>query len=593
MNVRWVRSRRLAPRGPWRWLAVSVALTLLAACAPASAAVQSAATRSADPQYRATIVRTAYGIPHITARDFGSLGYGYGYALASDNLCTMAAGYLTVEGQRSRYFGAGAMVPDTPFTNLQSDLFWQSVIDHHLIGRLLAVRTGPGAIGPRLRQLIQGYVAGYNRYLASVGGPAGVPDPTCRGQAWVRPITTLDAYLLIYQALDQNGQAGTIAGVATAQPPSGSAAVRATAPVTAAALTARAASVRRTAPGSAGLPSRQQLRALGELLRRPSLTGGQGSNAIAVGSAGTRSHRHGILLGNPHYPWQGVSRFYQVQLTIPGQLNVEGATLFGLPLVIIGFTATMAWSLTVSPAWTVTPYQLALVPGHPTEYVVDGKPVAMTRQKVTVRARSAGGVIKLVHRTLWSTRYGPVIARFEGQPLPWTATTAFALADANAGNLRALSDFLATDRARSAAQELSILKRYEGLPFVNTIAADSAGHALYASILAIPDVTDAMAARCDTALGQVSFAEGGPPVLDGSRSSCAWGTDRDSVVPGIFGPAEEPVLMSRDFVENSNDSYWMTNPAHPLTGFPRIIGGAAPESRVPRAEISACAPAAR
>jgi acyl-homoserine-lactone acylase len=553
-----------------------MALAMLAACAPASAADQpTALPRSAEPQYQATIVRTAYGIPHITARDFGSLGYGYGYALASDNLCTMADGYITVEGRRSRYFGASASVPMTPFTNLQSDLFWQSVIDHHVIRRLLAIRTGAGAIGSRLRQLIRGYVAGYNRYLASVGGSAGVPDPTCRGKAWVQPITTLDAYLLIYQALDQDGQAGTIAGIATAQPPHGSvAAARATAPVTAAALTARAASVRRTAPGSAGLPSMQQLRQLGERLGVPGLSGGQGSNAIAVGSAGTSDHRHGILLGNPHYPWQGVNRFYQVQLTIPGQMNVEGATLFGLPLVIIGFTATMAWSLTVSPAWTVTPYQLALVPGHPTEYVLGGKPVAMTRQKVTVQTRSASGAIKLVHRTLWSTRYGPVIARFEGQPLPWTATTAFALADANAGNLRALSHFLATDQARSAAQELSILKRYEGLPFVNTIAADSTGHALYASILAIPDVTDAMAARCDTALGQASFAEGGPPVLDGSRGSCAWGTDKDSAAPGIFGPAEEPALMNRDFVENSNDSYWMTNPAHPLTGFPRIIGGA-------------------
>ena len=30
--------------------------------------------------------------------------------------------------------------------------------------------------------------------------------------------------------------------------------------------------------------------------------------------------------------------------------------------------------------------------------------------------------------------------------------------------------------------------------------------------------------------------------------------------------------MRRDFTENSNDSFWLTNPAHPLTGFPRIIG---------------------
>ncbi len=67
-------------------------------------------------------------------------------------------------------------------------------------------------------------------------------------------------------------------------------------------------------------------------------------------------------------------------------MNVEGATLFGIPLVVIGFTATMAWSLTVSTAWTVTPYQLTLVPGHPTEYVYHGRKVAMQRPEVTVEA---------------------------------------------------------------------------------------------------------------------------------------------------------------------------------------------------------------
>jgi len=31
---------------------------------------------ASGPGYQATIVRTAHGIPHITARNFGSLSYG-------------------------------------------------------------------------------------------------------------------------------------------------------------------------------------------------------------------------------------------------------------------------------------------------------------------------------------------------------------------------------------------------------------------------------------------------------------------------------------------------------------------------------------
>jgi acyl-homoserine-lactone acylase len=468
------------------------------------------------------------------------------------------------------------------FSNLDSDTFWQSVADRNLIPQLLAIRSGPSAIRPQVRQLISGYVAGYNHYLASIGGAPGVPDPTCRGKAWVKPITTLDAYLLVYQMVDLRGQAGDISGMTEAQPPAsttaasrdstGSARVAAGRIVAttamSAALSGGAASVMRIPPGKGGLPSASQLREMGNRLSGASV----GSNAIAVGSAGTRDHEHGMLLGNPHYPWTGIERFYEVQFTIPGTMNVEGATILGIPLIVIGFTSTMAWSLTVSTADTITPYQLALVPGHPTQYVYDGKPVAMTSQTVAVEVATGSGAVVPVSRTLWYTRWGPVTSALLGQPLKWTGQTAFALADANAGNLRILNHFLATDEAASAAQELSILAKYQGLPWVNTIAADSTGHALYADIGSFPHVTNAEANSCDTALGRSSFSAFGIPVLDGSRSSCAWGTDKDSAVPGIFGPSEEPSLMTREFVENSNDSYWMASPAHPLTGFPRIIG---------------------
>jgi len=560
-----------ARAGGWRLVAAGVAVGVAAVSLPVGAGPASA---GGVASYQATIVRTAYGVPHITARNFGSLGYGYGFALASDDLCTMAQTYVTVEGQRSRYFG-----PDAPVagiaggqsSNLESDIYWRSVIGSRLIPGLLAVRTGPGAILPQVRQLMAGYAAGYNRYLASVGGSTGVPDPTCRGKAWVKPITTLDAYLLVYQIVDLQGPAASPWEVADAQPPAAvspgpvaSGALSSSAP---AALSALAASVVRTAPGTGGLPTVSQLSRLGQ-----QAAASPGSNAIAIGSAGARDHQHGLLLGNPHLPWQGALRLYQVQFTIPGAVNVEGATLLGIPLVVIGFTNSMAWSETTTRSWTATPYQLTLVPGHPTEYVYNGRPVAMTSHTVTVPTLTASGAIAAVRHTVWSTRYGPVIAGYAGPPFPWTTATAFALADANAGNLRILNHFLATDQAQSAAAELSVLKKYQGLPWVNTTVTDATGHALYADVLTVPHVTNAQAARCDTALGQVAFAQSDLPILDGSRPSCAWGSDPDSAVPGIFGGNEEPVLMRRDFVENSNDSYWLANPRHPLSGYPQIFG---------------------
>src|SRR4029077_5457584 len=99
----------------------------------------------------------------------------------------------------------------------------------------------------------------------------------------------------------------------------------------------------------------------------------------------------------------------------PGTINVEGATVIGIPLVVIGFTASMAWSETTSRSWTATPSQLTLVPGHPTEYVYNGRAVTMTGQTVTVPTRSAG----TIRHRVWFTRYGPVIDFYQGPSLPW------------------------------------------------------------------------------------------------------------------------------------------------------------------------------
>src|SRR5437764_10904665 len=227
-----------------------------------------------------------------------------------------------------------------------------------------------------------------------------------------------------------------------------------------------------------------------------------------------------------------------MQLTIPGQVDVTGAALYGVPAINIGHTATVAWSHTVSTAFRFTPYQLTLVPGDPTSYFQDGQPVAMDPRTVSVMAKQPDGSLAKVTRTLWWTRYGPVFDNLVGVPLPWTPTTAFAIRDANVDNFgRVLNHFFEVNQARTVADVLRILKTYEGIPWVNTIAADRWGHALYADIGTIPNVTDSEAQTCDTALGQATFADLGLPVLDGSRTACDWATDADSVVPGIFGPS--------------------------------------------------------
>lgn len=513
-------------------------LTGLASPAPAA---------DAGPHYRVTIARTENGTPHITAPDYGSLGYGYAYAFATDDICTMADDYVTVDAQRSLSFGAdstyAARGNGTTPNNLNSDVFWQTVIDDHRVERLVAAPFPQGP-RPEIVDLVHGYVAGWNRYLADVGGTDGISDPTCKGKPWVRPIDDATAWRRFYQLTLLASKGVVIDGIGSAQPPlPGSQTPAATAP-DAATLT----------------------RDFGERFKALAI----GSNAVAVGAAGTADHTHGLLLGNPHFPWLGTERFYQAQLTVPGQMDVEGASLYGVPIILIGHTADMAWSHTVSTAYRFTPYELKLTPGDPTSYLLDGVSTPMTARTVSVRTSASTSTT----RTLYSTRYGPVFTSLEGLPFPWTTSGAYAMRDVNEDGLGSLlNHFFDTDHTQSAAGELAVLDRYQGIPWVNTIVADRTGHALYADIGAVPNVTDTMARTCASpTLGLATFTALGLPTLDGSRAACDWATDADSTRPGIFGPSEQPHLFRDDYVTNSNDSYWLANPHAPLAAEPRIIG---------------------
>ncbi len=516
---------------------IALAVGLLALLAPASAAAQDG--------FDSTIRRTPHGVPHIEAKDFAGLGYGYGYALAEDNLCTIAEQYVTVRAERSRFFG-----PDATYTwrangstnrNLESDFTFKRIIDTGVVEGLIA-KGPPNGPRPEVREAVRGYTAGYNRYLRETG-VASLPDPACRGAAWVRPIEEIDVYRRFYQLALLASTGVALDGVGGAQPPT-------------------------PALPAPPLPVAGDFDALQDRLP----LGGIGSNAYGLGRDKTSTGK-GMLLGNPHFPWDGAERFYQAHLTIPGRIDVSGASLLGVPVVLIGHTRGLAWSHTVSTAFRFTPFELTLVPGSPTTYLVDGQPQQMTAHEVTVQARRPDGSLEPRSRTLYSTRYGPVFTSLLGLPLfPWTPAKAFALGDANAGNFRYLNHFFETNLAQSTREYDAVLRRNQGIPWVNSIGADSRGEAYYADISVVPHVTDAHAQTCNTALGQTTFTALRLPVLDGSRSACDWGRDGDALQPGTFGPGKLPSLFRRDYVTNSNDSYWLSNPAQPLTGFSRIIG---------------------
>ena len=484
---------------------------------------------------KAKIQRTKYGIPHITAKNIQSLAAGFAYAFAEDNICTIANEYVTVNAERSKFFG-----PDeewffsgngSRYRNLDADFYFQWVKQQGAVEELVANKP-PNGPSRDIRRGVRGYVRGYNKYLRKTGVDR-IPDKTCRGEEWVRPIKTIDVYRRFYQLGILASSGAVIDGIVNAAPSS---------------------------PGAAQAQQQQQdtMLATGEGLER--LQPQIGSNAYGFGREATDNGR-GLVLGNPHFPWDGAERLYQSHLRIPGEVNVAGGSLYGVPLINIGYTRGLAWSHTVATAWRFTPFKLTLPPGDPYSYVVDGETRPMEATEVKVGDET---------RTIYSTEYGPMITDLVGIPLPWTDGSGFAVKDVNATNFRYLNHFMENNRAQSVAEYDRIQRRYQGIPWVNSLAADRKGNAYYTMQGAIPYVPDEKAADCNVL--QAGFSTLGLPVLDGSRSECDWSSSEDAVVPGTFPPDEVPTLIRGDYVTNGNDSHWLTNPAEPLTGFDRIIG---------------------
>ncbi len=503
----------------------------------------------------AKVQTTEYGVPHITAKSIKDVSYGYGYVFARDNICTIADAYVTVSAERSRYFGPDATWRfsgnNATYKNLDADFFYASINESGIVEDLIS-RDPPEGPLPAIRKGVAGYVAGYNQYLKDTGVD-NLPDPTCRGADWVRPITELDAYRRFHQLGSLASAGAAIAGIAQAEPA--------------------------LEPPRIEAAEAQQRRAVEDLESGEAedfFPIDTGSNAYGLGGEATRNGR-GMVLGNPHFPWDGAERLYQAQLKVPGKLNVSGGSLHGVPLVLIGNTRGLAWSHTVASAWRFTPFELALNPRDPHQYLVDGQFKDMEASDLTVKAL-VDGALEDRTRTLYSTEYGPMLTSILGLPLfPWTPTKGFALGDINYENFRYLNHFLKTNLAQSVREYDEIEQRYQGIPWVNSIAADRRGEAYYSMDGAIPNVTDADAsaswpAGCAGALGLATYPATGIAVMDGAHSECNWGTDPDSVSEGLMGPDRIPRLFRDDYVHNGNDSHWVSNPEEPLTGFDRIVG---------------------
>ena len=482
--------------------------------------------------YSATVRWTTYGIPHISAEDYGSLGFGMGYAFARDHACTLMDQVLMVRSERARWFGQG---PGGLY--IDQDFGW--------IGLRVVedAESGWFELDAPLQQAMVGYAAGFNQWLADVGVD-GIPDPRCAGAEWVRELNHIDL-LAYYLAFGLQGSGSNfVDGVGSAAPPTMATAT--------------------DAPPTPPPPVERTL----DRIKHPLL----GSNGWALGSDKSASGS-GMLLSNTHFPAVGERKWHESHLTIPGELDVYGASLMGVPLINVGFNRHVAWTHTVSSAPRFTAVLLQLDPADATRYDHYGTMKDMESRVVSIQVKGDDDSLETVERTLWDSAFGPVI---NAPVIGWTPALAVAIQDANADNLAMIPTWFDMNRADSLSAFQQAHETHNGIPWVHTMAADTEGSAWYIDSSAVPNWSPEAEAAYPALLAADPianlFAGYGVYAVPSDDPTFRWVEEDGAREPGLVPYAKMPQITRTDYVYNANDNHWLTNADAPLTGYPYLYG---------------------
>ena len=211
------------------------------------------------------------------------------------------------------------------------------------------------------------------------------------------------------------------------------------------------------------------------------------------------------------------------------------------------------------------------MPGDPTSYLLDGKPTKMGHTTVSVKYGARPS-----RHTFYTTHWGPVVdvPAVPGNAYIWNTSTAYALYDAVAPvGPRAADQYFRMGQATSVKNLYDIEAKWLAIPTFNTIAADDRGNAYYGDVGATPAVSQAEINAClPPGLPTLVFQQARVSRSTARAARVRRRTCRARRRRGSSAPNSLPHLFRRDYVENSNDSFWLANPSHPLTGFSPIIG---------------------
>lgn len=214
---------------------------------------------------------------------------------------------------------------------------------------------------------------------------------------------------------------------------------------------------------------------------------GKGSNNWVVSGRRTASGKP-LLANDPHLGLSAPAIWYFAHLETPS-LNVIGATLPGLPFVVLGRTQNVAWGFTNTGPDVQDLYLEYIHPENPALYRapdIQGHPAWESFQArpetIAVKGKPP------VHITVRETRHGPVLSDVQKSHGELLDTTRFVLAlrwsALDADNQTVLAG-LEGNRAQSV-EELTKAYRHYHSPMQNVVMADTRGRIAFQAFGKVP-----------------------------------------------------------------------------------------------------------
>jgi penicillin amidase len=344
------------------------------------------------------VIRDRWGVPHMYAANAHDLFFAQGFVHAQDRLWQMELNRRAASGRLSEMLGAAA---------LETDRATRTFGFHRLAQADWAVAEGDG------RATILAYSAGVNAFLRNPSAAMPI-EFTLLGhtpEPWEPEDTLAYSRLMIWQLSHAWYSEIVRAQLIEAVGQEHASELEITYP-----------------PGNPiTLPDGIRFNRLdpdGSLAgaRGPFLNRGQGSNAWAISGAKTVSGKP-FLCNDMHLPLALPSLWYENHLVADG-INVSGVSLPGMPLVMVGHNARIAWGMTLAFTDCEDLFVEKFDPQIPGRYQLGGEwlDARVIAEPIRIKGRAEPHVEQVV-----ITHHGPIVSDVVGHPEQRIALNSMAL----------------------------------------------------------------------------------------------------------------------------------------------------------------------